>query len=103
MVDAQIPTSIAEREGLVATPIVGHDALDGDAEAFVISHSRLEEGNSTLAVSSGLISEKPTREWLSMQTWTKSQPAPRLLFGPLRSPVMRWPTRSKRPIFLMSM
>src|SRR3954452_5869284 len=48
MLDAQIPTSIAECEGLVATPIIGHDARDGDAEAFVISHSRLEEGNSTL-------------------------------------------------------
>ena len=38
-----------------------------------------------------------------MQTWTNSQPMPRLLLWPVRSPVMRWPTLSKRPSFLMSM
>ncbi len=38
-----------------------------------------------------------------MQTWTNSQPTPRLLLWPVRSPVMRWPILLKRPSFLMSM
>ena len=38
-----------------------------------------------------------------MQTWTNSQPMPRELALPVRLPVMRWPVRSKRPSFLMSM
>ncbi len=54
------------------------------------------------AFSSGLIWVKAMREASSMQTWTNSQPTPRRLLWPLRSPVMRWPTRSKRPSFLMS-
>jgi hypothetical protein len=45
VLDAQVPASVAEGECLVATPIVGHDATDGDAEAFVIGPSRLEKGN----------------------------------------------------------
>ena len=45
VLDAQVPASVAEGEGLVAAAIVGHDASDGDAEAFVIGHSRLEKGN----------------------------------------------------------
>ncbi len=37
-----------------------------------------------------------------MATWTNSQPTPRLLLCPLRSPVMRWPIRkSKRLSFWM--
>src|SRR5712691_7415641 len=51
----------------------------------------------------GMIWEKARREASSMQTWTNSQPMPRLLLWPVRSPVMRWPMRSKRPSFLMSM
>src|SRR6266849_2332651 len=39
---------------------------------------------------------------LAIATWTNSQPMPRLLLWPVRSPVMRWPIRSKRPSFLMS-
>jgi hypothetical protein len=34
---------------------------------------------------------KATREASSMQTWRNSQPTPRLLLWPLRSPLMRWP------------
>jgi len=34
-----------------------------------------------------------------MQTWTYSQPTPRLLLWPLRSPVMRWPIWSNLPSF----
>ena len=48
MLDAEVPASVAEGECLVATPIVGHDASDGDAEAFVIGHSCLEKGNSAV-------------------------------------------------------
>src|SRR5882757_1871613 len=46
--DAEIPTRIAEGEGFIATAIVGHDAGDGDAEAFVISYRRLEEGDGAI-------------------------------------------------------
>lgn len=58
--------------------------------------------------SPGLIWLKAMRDASSMQTWTNSQPAPlrlelRQVLWPVRSPVMRWPTRSKRPSFLMSM
>ena len=35
-----------------------------------------------------------------MQTWTNSQPTPRVLLWPLRSPVMRWPVRLNLPSFL---
>src|SRR5580700_4270804 len=34
----------AEGEGLVAGAVVGHDALDFDAEAFVVGERRFEEG-----------------------------------------------------------
>jgi hypothetical protein len=58
------------------------------------------------AFSSGLIWLKATRDASSTQTWTNSQPVPprlelRQVLWPVRSPVMRWPTRSKRPSFLM--
>src|ERR1700744_2463450 len=49
-----LPASVAEGEGLVATPIVGHDASNGDAEAFVIGHSRPEKGNSAVCRLVGL-------------------------------------------------
>jgi len=48
VLDAQVSASVAKGEGLVATPIVGHDSSDGDAEAFVISHTRLEKRNSAV-------------------------------------------------------
>ena len=54
MLDAEVPASIAEGECLVATPIVGHDASDDDAKAFVISHSRLEKGNGAVGLLVGL-------------------------------------------------
>jgi hypothetical protein len=34
---------------------------------------------------------KAMREASSMALWTNSQPTPRLLVWPIRSPVMRWP------------
>src|SRR5882757_3178288 len=52
--DAEVPASVTEGEGLVATTIVGHDAGDGDAEAFVVSHGRPEEGNGTIGLLVGL-------------------------------------------------
>jgi len=33
VLDAQVPASVAEGECLAATPVVGHDASDSDAEA----------------------------------------------------------------------
>lgn len=45
MFDAQVAASVAKSERLVATPIVGHDASNGDAEALVISHGGPEKGN----------------------------------------------------------
>src|ERR1700692_3757440 len=43
MLAAQAPESILKVEGLVTTAVVGHDTGDGDIEAFVIGHGRLEE------------------------------------------------------------
>src|SRR5438067_5941392 len=45
VLEAEVAASVAEGEGLIAAAVVGHDADDGDAEAFVISHGRLEEGS----------------------------------------------------------
>jgi hypothetical protein len=38
-----------------------------------------------------------------MATWSASHPIPRLLLWPRRSPMMRCPTPSMRPSFLVSM
>src|SRR3954449_2840574 len=54
VLDAQVPASVTEGEGFVTTAVVGHDAGDGDTEAFVISHGRLEEGNGTIGLLIGL-------------------------------------------------
>src|ERR1700710_2860843 len=54
VLDAQVPASVPEGEGFVTTAVVGHDASDGDAEAFVVSHGRLEEGNGTIGLLVGL-------------------------------------------------
>ena len=43
VLDAQVPASITKVEGFITTAVVGHDMGDGDAEAFVIGHGRLEE------------------------------------------------------------
>src|SRR4051812_14902622 len=43
VLDAQVSASIAKVEGFVTTAVVGHDTGDGDTEAFVIGHGRLEE------------------------------------------------------------
>src|SRR3981189_2203272 len=54
VLDAQVPASITKGEGFVTTAVVGHDAGDGDAEAFVVSHGRLEEGSGTIGFLVGL-------------------------------------------------
>ena len=77
--------------------------LGGDAEAGVVGQrGGGRKGDGALCFrSSGKISLKATREASSMQTWTNSQPgAPRLSPWVLYSPVMRWPTLSKRPSFM---
>jgi hypothetical protein len=43
-----------------------------------------------------MIWQKAMREASSIAMWTNSQPTPRPLLWPMRSPVMRWPTRSMR-------
>ena len=50
VLDAQLLASIAKGESLVAAAVVGHDAGDGDAEAVIISHSRLEKGNGAIGL-----------------------------------------------------
>ena len=54
VLDAQVPASVTEGEGFVTTAIIGHDTSDGDAEAFVVSHGRLEEWNGTIGLLVGL-------------------------------------------------
>jgi hypothetical protein len=46
VLEAQIPTGISKGKGLIATAVVGHDASDGNAEAFVICHCGFEKRNS---------------------------------------------------------
>src|SRR3546814_12231186 len=43
VLEAEVSASLSEIEGSVAGAVVGHDAADGDAEAGVVGHRRLEE------------------------------------------------------------
>ena len=45
MLETAAPAGAAEAPGSVARAIVGHDALDGDAEACVAGESGLEESD----------------------------------------------------------
>ena len=93
---------VAEGEGFVAGAVVRHDACDGDAEAGVVGHGRFQEGDGAALLLVGQDLAEGRARGVVDATCTNSQPAPRL--SPLlRSPVMRWPTRSKRLSFLMSM
>ena len=70
-----------------------------------LRHQATAASRNTVALSvfsSGRVGENARCEASSMQTWTNSRPTPWLLDCPVRSPVMRCPTRSKRPSFLMS-
>jgi hypothetical protein len=54
MFDAQLLASIAKGESFVAAAVVGHNAGDSDAEAFIISHGRLEKRNGAVGLLVGL-------------------------------------------------
>ncbi len=73
VLDGESFAGIAPGEGPVAGTVVGHDAFDGDAEAFVVRDGGLEEGCGADAT----------------QTWTNSQPLLRPVLWLARSPVMR--------------
>jgi hypothetical protein len=45
VLEAQATAGVAEAAGSIAGAVVGHDALDGDAEACVVGDGDLEEGN----------------------------------------------------------
>src|SRR5262249_9333765 len=45
VLEAEVPASVTEGEGFIATAVVGHNAGHSDAETFVISHGGPEEGN----------------------------------------------------------
>ena len=48
VLDAELLASAREGFRVVAAAIVGHDALDGDAEGFVVGDGGEQEGNGTL-------------------------------------------------------
>lgn len=48
MLETEISAGPDKGKAEVATTVVGHDAGHGDAEAFVVSDSRLEEGNGVI-------------------------------------------------------
>ena len=63
VLEAETLAGRAEGEGLVAGAVVGHDALDLDAEALVVGDSGLEEGDGAVASSrSGMTLAKAMRE-----------------------------------------
>jgi hypothetical protein len=47
VLEAEPPAGVSEGEGFVARAVVGHDALDGDAETGVVGDGGLEEGYGT--------------------------------------------------------
>jgi hypothetical protein len=97
---------VAKREGLIATAGVGHHSGHGDAEACVIGDGGFEEPRG--AVGSLVwqdLGEGDARSVIDAEVdQFQPEPSPRArrLLWPLRSPVMRCPTCSKRPSFLMS-
>ncbi len=70
--EVEIPAGVAEGEGFVASAVVGHEAGDPDAEAFVVGERGFEEGDGAFFplsfVSSGMTLAKTTREASSTQT-----------------------------------
>src|SRR3984957_2772314 len=48
--DTEVGAGVPESEGFIARPVVGHDPLDLDAEVFVVSHRRLEEGHCAIGL-----------------------------------------------------
>src|ERR1700749_741223 len=53
MLETEISAGLAKGEAQVETAVVGHDAGHGDAEVFVVSDSRLEEGNGVIGCLTG--------------------------------------------------
>src|SRR6266849_4913551 len=45
VLETQIPAGIPKSKGLITTAVVGHNASNGDAEAFVIRHCGFEKRN----------------------------------------------------------
>jgi hypothetical protein len=54
VLDAELAAGVAEGEGFVTTTVVGHDAGDGNAQAGVVGHSRLEERKRAIRLLVGL-------------------------------------------------
>jgi hypothetical protein len=75
--NAELSAGLTEGSREVARAGVGHDSLDLDAEAIVISHRSLEEGDGADFRSSFMVWLTAMGDALSMQTWTNSQPMPR--------------------------
>ena len=48
MLDAESFAGSRESERFVAAAVVGHDAIDGDAEALVVGNGGAQEGDSAL-------------------------------------------------------
>ena len=72
MPQAQPLARSSEGEGFVAGAVVGHDALDLDAEARVVGNRSFEEGDGAACRSFFITLLKAMREASSMQTWTNS-------------------------------
>jgi len=95
-----------EGEGFVTGAVVGHHAGDRHAEAVIGRDGGLEKGDGAL----GRLVRQDARErdagGVVEADVDELQPAPsprpRGLDCRVRSPVMRWPTWWKRPIFLTS-
>ena len=76
VLDAELLAGTGEGFRAIAAAVVGHDALDGDAEAFEVGDGGERKATALSFFSSGKMSARATREWSSMATWANSQPAP---------------------------
>jgi hypothetical protein len=72
VLEAELLARFREGSGAVARTIVGHDALDLDAQAGIVGNGGLEEGNGAF-FSSFITRLKAMREASSMQTWTNAE------------------------------
>ena len=76
---------------------------DGDAEALIVGDGGLEEGDRALLLLVGQdLGEGEARGVVDADV-DEFPAGAAATCSAVRSPVMRWPTRSKRPSFLMSM
>src|SRR5438270_732296 len=48
VLDAELPAGTSEQFGAVATAVVGHQAIDGDAQARELGNGRIKRGDRTL-------------------------------------------------------